>query len=169
MNDKRSALADAPATIGEISNLIDKAISKLGVRKENDLCRYLPMTSGGYMHHFTLRKLKHSDPKVLTDMIQNFIIKPERPKTVPPKQRAPRGSRKRREFQALTKQQLDKVIQLARSTGDKEIIALFSQRRSLAAAKRELIAAVRREHVEEELWNSYVEAVQAAKNEQVRD
>ena len=42
----------------EIEDLIGKAIKKINGRKENDLCRYLPMNTGGYMHHFTLRKME---------------------------------------------------------------------------------------------------------------
>ena len=40
----------------EIESVIAKAIKKVNGRKENDLCRFIPVTSGGYMHHFTLRK-----------------------------------------------------------------------------------------------------------------
>ena len=41
----------------EIEDIIAKAIKKVGGSKENDLCRFIPMTSGGYMHHFTLKTL----------------------------------------------------------------------------------------------------------------
>ena len=34
------------------------AIKKVGAKRENDICRFIPMTSGGYMHHFTLKKMK---------------------------------------------------------------------------------------------------------------
>ena len=40
----------------EMEKLILKAIKKVCGNKENDLCRYLPGPSGGYMHHFTLKK-----------------------------------------------------------------------------------------------------------------
>ena len=41
----------------EVEDTIAKAIKKVGARKENELCKYLPMKSGGYMHHFSLRKI----------------------------------------------------------------------------------------------------------------
>ena len=44
----------------EVEETISKAIKKIGAQRENELCKYIPMTSGGYMHHFTLKKLKTS-------------------------------------------------------------------------------------------------------------
>ena len=38
----------------EIEEVISRAIKKIGAKKENELCKYLPMKTGGYMHHFTL-------------------------------------------------------------------------------------------------------------------
>ena len=81
----------------EIEDVIAKAIKKVGGRKENDLCKYLPMSTGGYMHHFTLRKMKLRQPQELSTIIEKFIINNDRPHSVPPKQRAARGSRKRRD------------------------------------------------------------------------
>ena len=39
-----------------IEDAINRAIKKIGARKENELCKYLPMKTGGYMHHFTFKK-----------------------------------------------------------------------------------------------------------------
>ena len=80
----------------DLETVIAKAIKKVGASKENDLCKYLPIETGGYMHHFTLKKLKYKNPQELASIIEEFIIKAERPIAVPPKARAPRGSRKRR-------------------------------------------------------------------------
>lgn len=85
----------------ELEDLIGKAIKKIGGKKENDLCRYLPMSSGGYMHHFTLRKMKTQVPEKLSEMIKKFITNSERPTTVAPKQRAARGSRKKKTISCL--------------------------------------------------------------------
>src|ERR1700686_4689068 len=80
----------------EIEDVITKAIKKIGARKENELCKYLPMKSGGYMHHFTLRKMKYKQPQELSSIIERFVINSDKPVVVTPKQRAARGSRKRR-------------------------------------------------------------------------
>lgn len=145
--------------LNEIEEIISKAIKKVGGRKENDLCRYIPMTSGGYMHHFTLKKMKTRQPQELGSMIEKFIINIEKPGTVTPKSRAARGSRKRRDQITFTRSQLEKMLNLAKLTGEKEMIAILSPKRSLATCKRELISSIRHGTVEVELWNAYVEAI----------
>jgi hypothetical protein len=145
----------------EIEDVIAKAIKKVGVKKENDLCRYLPMTSGGYMHHFTLRKMKSKQPSELSALIEKFIINSDRPGTVAPKPRAARGSRKRRDQITFTRNQLERMLHIARLAGDKEMISILSPKRALATCKRELIASVRHNKIEQELWNAYVEAANA--------
>jgi hypothetical protein len=143
----------------ELEQLIQKAIHKVGGRKENDICRYLPIGSGGYMHHFTLRKMKHQNPHHLNELITKYIVNTDRPQTVPPKQRAARGSRKRRDQIAFTKQDLERMLHMARMAGDKDMIRKLTPRKDLRTIKRELISSIRHGRVEPELWNSYVEAI----------
>ena len=80
----------------EIEDVIVNAITKVKGTKENDLCKYLPMSSGGYMHHFTLRKMKLKQPYELGALIKQFIIDAKAVNVVAPKQRAARGSKKRK-------------------------------------------------------------------------
>lgn len=150
-----------PKALAELESVIAKAIKKVGGSKENDLCKYIPMRSGGYMHHFTLRKMKHKKPTELSALIEKYIIKSDRPNAVAPKQRAPRGSRKRRDQLTFTKGQLERLLNMARLAGDKEMVSLLSPKKSLATCKRELIQAVRHSVVDHELWNGYVESVNA--------
>lgn len=148
-------------SLKEIEDVIARAIKKVGGKKENDLCRFLPMTSGGYMHHFTLRKMKSKQPSELGTLIEKFIINSEKPSSVAPKQRAARGSRKRRDQYTFTRTQLERMLNIARLAGDKEMISILSPKKSLATCKRELIASIRHGKVEQELWNAYVEAINA--------
>lgn len=145
----------------EVEEVITKAIKKLGAKKENELCKYLPMKTGGYMHHFTLRKMKYKQPQELSSIIERFVVNADRPTVIAPKQRAARGSRKRRDHMNFTRIQLERMLNIARLAGDKEIITILSPKKSLATCKRELIQAIRHNKAEQELWNSYVEAVQA--------
>jgi hypothetical protein len=145
----------------EIEDVISRAIKKVGGKKENDLCRFIPMSSGGYMHHFTLRKMKSKQPSELGSLIEKFIINSEKPSSVAPKQRATRGSRKRRDQYTFTRGQLERMLNIARLAGDKEMISILSPKKSLATCKRDLIASIRHGKVEQELWNAYVEAVNA--------
>ncbi len=144
-----------------VEDTITKAIRKLGARKENELCKYIPMKSGGYMHHFTLRKMKTKQPQDLASLIERYIVNSDKPTVVAPKQRAARGSRKRRDHMNFTRNQLERMLNIARLAGDKEIISILSPRKSLATCKRELIQAIRQNRVEQELWNGYVESINA--------
>jgi len=148
-------------SLRELEDIISKAIKKVNGNKENDLCKYLPMESGGYMHHFTLRKMKHREPQQLGTLIEKFIIKTDRPSSVAPKRRAPRGSRKRRDNLSFSRVQLERMLQIARLAGDKEVISMLSPKKSLPLVKRELISSIRHNRVEQELWNSFVDCMHA--------
>ncbi len=149
----------------EIEEVIAKAIKKVNARRENDVCRYIPMASGGYMHHFTWKKMKQRQPAELGMMIEKFVIGPERPARVAPKQRAARGSRKHRDQLSFTRQQLERMLSIARLTGDKELVSMLLPKKSLATCKRELIASIRHGRVEQELWNAYAEVVNNAQQQ----
>jgi hypothetical protein len=152
---------DTKQKLTNVEEVIAKAIKKINGRKENELCKYLPMKSGGYMHHFTLRKMKLKQPQELSSIIERYVVNAEKPTIIAPKQRAPRGSRKRRDHLNFTRMQLERMLSIARLAGDKEIITILSPRKSLAACKRELIQSIRHNKVEQELWASYSEAIQA--------
>ena len=145
----------------EIEAVIAKAIKKVNARKENDLCRYIPMSTGGYMHHFTLRKLKNRNPAELSALIEKFIIQSEKPSSVAPKQRAARGSRKRRDQMTFTRNQLERMLNIARLAGDKEMVSVLAPKKSLATCKRDLISSIRHSRIEPELWNAYMEPLNA--------
>ena len=145
----------------DIEDVITEAIDKVGGNKENDLCKFLPMSSGGYMHHFTLRKMKLKQPYELAALIEEFIIDPKKPNAVAPKQRAARGSRKSKGQMTFTRIQLERLLNIAKQTGDKEMISLLSPKTSLATAKRNLIAAVRQGMIDEDLWFAYKESVES--------
>ncbi len=149
----------------KLEDLIRKAVKRIDGKKENDICRYLPVTTGGYMHHFTMRKMKTEQPKKLTDMINQFILSSDKPSSVSPKARAARGSRKRRDGLSFTRMELERLLEMAKRIGDREMIVKLSPKKSLAAYKRDLIASIRNNEAHERLWRDYVEALAAAKAE----
>lgn len=155
---------NAKTELKDLEALIAQAIKKIGARKENDLCRYLPVSTGGYMHHFTMRKMKGEDPKHLTGLIKEYVLAVDKPSTVPPKPRAARGSRKRRDQISFTKQDLERMLNMAHLAGDKYMVRKLTPRKDLRSLKRDLIASIRHGRVEVELWNSYVEAVNHTSN-----
>jgi len=146
----------------ELEDVISNAMKKIGSKNENALCRYLPGEKGGYLHHFTLRKMKHQAPEELSTMIKTFIINASKPATLAPKQRAARGSRKKKDHVVLAKTEIDLILQLARTTGNKELIRKLMPRRELKTLKKELISSIRHNRVEPELWHLFVETVSQA-------
>ncbi len=165
MNPNREEMVETKTkNLREVEDIITKAIKKVNGRKENDLCKYIPMTSGGYMHHFTLRKMKNRHPSELGSLIEKFIINADRPLSVAPKQRAARGSRKRKDQVTFSRTQLERMLNIARLAGDKEMVSILAPKKSLATCKRELIASIRHGKVEAELWNAYVESLTVLQN-----
>jgi len=157
--DKKQGVSQPLSTTShELDQLIGGAIRKIGGKKENDLCRYLPMVSGGYMHHFTLRKMKHQLPERLSEMIQKFIIDPDKPVTVKPKPRAARGSRKKKGQVVLNEQDLNRLIHLAKDANDRDMLQKLLPKKDLKALKRDLIKSIKDEVVNEGLWIRFVEA-----------
>lgn len=142
----------------ELSSVIEKALKKIQGSKENELCRYLPMDGGGYMHHFTFRKMKGESPKELISLITKHVINPGKPQTVTPKPRAPRGSRKRRDQLHFTKHDIERILHMARMAGDKEMVRKLTQK-DLKQIKRELVNSIKANKIDPDLWNAYVEAV----------
>jgi len=145
----------------ELESIIARAIKKVRGKKENDLCKYIPINSGGYMHHFTLRKMKHKNSRELSSLIEKFILEVDRPLVVPPKQRAARGSRRKKDHPSFSRLQIERLLNMARVSGDRELVSLLSPKKSLACCKRELIQSIRHGIIDHELWNGYVEAVNA--------
>lgn len=148
----------------QLEQLIQSAVKKVGAKKENDICRYLPVSTGGYIHHFTMRKMKTEDPQHLMELITKYISNIAHPQPVTPKQRAARGSRKRRDMFTFSKQDLERMLNMARLAGDKDMVRKLTPKKDLRTVKRELISSIRHGRIEPELWNMYVEAMTSQAN-----
>jgi hypothetical protein len=143
----------------KLEQIILSAVKKVGGKKENDICHYIPAAAGGYIHHFTLRKMKTEDPQQLGELLNKYIINQSNPQKVTPKSRAARGSRKRKDLFTFSKNDLERMLNMARIAGDKEMIRKLTPKKDLKTIKRELLSSVRNGRVEQELWNFYVETV----------
>lgn len=143
----------------QVDELIAQAVKKLSASRENDICRYLPMPAGGYIHHFTMRKMRTEDPAKLQEMIKKFILHADKPVSVAPKPRAARGSRKRRDQLQFTKVDIEKMLTMARAANDKEMVRKLTPRKDLRTIKRELIVSIRHGQVDQDLWQAYAEAI----------
>jgi len=150
-----------------IEELINKAMKKVGAMKESDICRFIPATAGGYVHHFTFKKMKGEEPDKLGQMITQHILAVEKPGRVVPKRRAARGSRKRRDQVLFTKQDIERILKMAKMAGDDEMVRkVIAQRQDLKTLKRELMSSIRQGRVEQHLWQTYVDAVQNQQQQQ---
>jgi hypothetical protein len=143
----------------QLDNLINQAVKKINGKKENDICRYLPSSTGGYIHHFTMRKMRTESPEQLQQMITKHIINADKPASVPPKPRAARGSRKRRDQILFTKNDIERMLGMARQAGDNEMVRKLTPKKDLRTIKRELIASIRHGRVEPDSWQNYVDAI----------
>ena len=68
---------------------------------------------------------------------------------------------KKKDQHNFSKLQLERLLNMARLAGDKEMVSVLSPKKSLATCKRELIQSIRHGIIDHELWNGYVEAVNA--------
>lgn len=143
----------------QLETLISTAMKKIGAKKDNALCHFLPGTTGGYMHHFTLRKMKTAAPEQLAELLNKYVIKVEKPSKVGHKPRAPRGSRKRKDQFQFSKQDIERMLNMARLAGDKEIIRKLTPKKDLRTIKRELISSIKHSTIDVESWNAYIEAI----------
>ncbi len=103
------------------------------------------------MHHFTYRKLKSQEPEKFIQLLNKHIVDATKLQSIPPKQRAARGSRKRPNQLNFTKNDIDRILQMARAQGEKDLIRKLS-RKDLKALKRELIQNIKNNRVDQELW-----------------
>ena len=59
----------------------------------------------------------------------------------------------------FTKQDIERMLNMARLAGDKDMIRKLTPKKDLRTIKRELIASIRHGKIDQDLWNSYVESI----------
>ena len=64
-------------------------------------------------------KMKTEQPEQLAALVTKHIVNVDKPVSVPPKSRAARGSRKRRDQFLFTKQDIERLLTMARAKGIK--------------------------------------------------
>ena len=96
-----------------LEDLIQKALSKVNGKKERDLCRFLPC-SRGYMHHFMFRKMMQESPQQLFDLIQEYIIEPEKPQEIQLKPIEQQFN--------ISEDEMDRMLHIARQAQDLDLI-----------------------------------------------
>lgn len=148
-----------------LNEAIDKALRKIQSNNEKTICRYIPGPRGGYIHHFTFKKLKETEPEKCLLLIEQCILNVTQPRQLQPTTRAPRGVNRGNNPIKLPNDMVNRIIQMARETGDNSLLAKLLAVRPLNQIKRDLIRSIRNHKVNRELWEAYVEAVAAMSNE----
>lgn len=144
-----------------LKQAIEEALQKIQANKEKELCRYLPGPRGGYIHHFTFKKLKEKDPDKCLSMIKEFILNITSPRELDPTPRSPRGLNRNNNQIKLPNEMVGRIIQIAREAGDNSLLSKLLSARPLNQIKRDLIRCIRDNKVNQELWEAYKEAVMA--------
>lgn len=144
-----------------LKEAITQALQKIKASREKELCRYLPGPRGGYIHHFTFKKLKDKEPARCLDLIEQYILKDASPRELDPTPRAPRGLNRSHNQIRLPKDMVGRIIQIARDAGDNSLLSKLLAARPLNQVKRDLLRSIRDNQVNEELWDAYKTAVMA--------
>ncbi len=146
----------------KLKDTVEQAMKKIGASKESDLCRYLPSSGGGYIHHFTYNKLKKTSPGECVSLIEEFILKNHNLKQLDPKPRAPRNSKQ--PDLSLPNEMFLQVLKLAQEANNQELLARLLGSKPLNQIKRELISSIRAEKVDVALWEAYTNSLLTAKH-----
>ncbi len=142
-----------------LKQAIEKALQKIEANKEKEICRYLPGPRGGYIHHFTFKKLKEQEPEKCLSLIEECILNVSKPRELDPTPRAPRGLNRNNNQVKLPNDMVGRIIQIAREAGDNSLLSKLLAARPLNQVKRDLIRSIRDNKANGELWEAYKEAV----------
>ena len=134
----------------EIDSILAQATKKAKASNINELCYYIPDENGYRMHHFTLRKLRETDPSKLISLINEHILKAESLKKVKGKPRAP--SKKLN----LGSSDLYALLNLARQSNNTALVEKLQESLPFSVIKKQMLESIRNEKIDEGLWNSYV-------------
>ena len=142
-----------------LDTAIEKALQKIQGNKEKEVCRYLPGPRGGYIHHFTFKKLKAKEPAKCLALIEEFILNVAEPRELDPTPRAPRGLNRNSNQIKLPNEMVNRIIQIAREAGDHSLLSKLLAGRPLNQVKRDLIRSIRDNKANQELWEAYKQAI----------
>lgn len=161
-----------------LEEFIKKAMNKLSVRKENQLCLYIPY-SDSRLHHFTYQQLKKSDPEKIKSLLQEHILE-KKPKKVKINYK-PRAKQTDTDQNSPSTQTTEKPLETSKSQitqleemlqkfinaldsrtihGNPEPLHAKAGDRYLRTLQNQLIKAIRQKRVDHELWDAYIELVE---------
>ena len=141
----------------ELDECIHRAMSRVNVQKETDLCRYMPGRKG-QLHHFAFSKLKRTQPTELQKMINEHILERENPKEFSLNSRADFMVKRTVDFK-LKRTQINRLFDIVKKSGDPELIAMFSPHQTLRQVQKTMIDMIRAKEIDQDLWAAYMKLV----------
>lgn len=143
------------SSLDELDLLLTRAQQKVNAPNVHELSKYLPSKDGFYMHHFSMMKLKKTNPEKLKSLIEKFILQVENPVKL---QIKPRNSKKPKKSAPLNLglSELQALIELAEHSNNSALAEKLRTNLPFSAIKQEMLRCIREERVDLKLWNSYV-------------
>lgn len=146
---------ESESDLKKIKRYLLKAMKKIKAKEEKELCKYLPDPSKKEaIHHFTMRKMMDKNPSDFIKMLEKYILKPKKIQILPCRKRK---SRKQKQSAInLTDKDFERMLEIAKITGDHEMISKLTPKKSLKDIQKELISSIRLGAVNTVLWKAYV-------------
>jgi hypothetical protein len=148
-------------TTQELDDCIHRAMSRVNVRTENDLCRYIPGRKG-QLHHFAYHKLKRTQPIELQKMIKEYILENESPKEFSKNPKTSFGVKSTVDLK-LKRSQINRLVDILKKSGDEELISMLAPHQTLRQVQKSMQDMVRSKAVDLDLWAMYVKLVEEEK------
>jgi len=166
----------------ELDRVIAQAMRRpgLNLQQEKDLCRYIPQ-GNSFLHASTYRRLKHTDPGALMDLIKEHVIDSNHPRLLEwrGKERYPLESltssdKEAENSQNLQDEKIDQILgmvgQLTESIGhygqrvrdnarlpDEKFTERGSVEECLQVLQQELIMKVMKREANQNLWRIFTQ------------
>ena len=150
--------------IDDLDSILQDAKKKVGASSVNELSHYLPTENGYRMHHFTLVKLKKTNPKQLKAFLKQYISGVENPKKLNSRPRKSASRSKGQIALNLEAAELQAFLRLARKAENQKLVEKLKASLPISTLKKEMLRCVKEEKIDIELWNSYVEAIKMRSN-----
>src|SRR3990167_6100332 len=137
-------------SLEELEDSISKAMHRVNVQKETDLCQYIP-GSKGRLHHFAFGKLKKSRPQELLKMIREHILEKETPEQVASKPRAAAMVKRTADIK-LKRSQINQLLSVLKTEGSKipgaeELISMLSPYQTLGQVQKLMLDMIREKEI----------------------
>lgn len=145
----------------ELHENIADAMKKLNVKKETDLCYYLP-GKNGKLHHLAFLKLKKSAPTELLQLIKEHVLMRDRPEPLSSLPKSQTQTKKVVEVQ-FRQRQINRILKVLKNAGEEDLIPLFTSHLTLEQAQKLMIDMVRSKKANHSLWQTYVELLEKEK------